>query len=247
MKVKLHILGSVCALALATALPSAASADILGANWSSTLAGDYTWASWGNGEDVLGLHGATVTPTDWYSVSFQANGDYRYRFGSGAQISSGDLDATLIYPAGDWRLAATGGAKIFPGTTLWHVGLGAEWQAAPDWTVTVKGMDVTNGHDGFVYGGNVSYYWAPDLAFTAQAQRDNFDDETDLGFRAEYQAWNGISLFANYTFNDTATVHAVWFGIKLYCDGDAPSTLVERHRSGPLQYVPGYTNLDWDT
>jgi hypothetical protein len=237
------LLASAGAFALCTASP--ALADI-----SSDLSlDDMNLQGPGWVENHIRLTGDAAVPLGFNDLSLQGSGQYEYVSEGGFDFSAGTFALTPFWTGSDMRVALSVGRTQVLNFSTWNSGVGAEFFVSPDFTIAAKGGAWwgTYGQSGGYVGGQATYYWTPDLALSATVDYAKVPFVYDTAFkaRAEYRVWDNVSIYGGYTFNEEGhtPAHLLTIGLKLYCNGNGATTLVDEQRSGTVGYISTFDPL----
>lgn len=241
MKTKLVL--SVCAGMILTT-------PALAQDWSSTLSGGYGYfTSGGASINSVGTEGLAAVPLHWNDINLQANGDYHHLWGNkGANFDVGTAGGALVWGGFDGRIAINGQYHMTAAGNATTYGVGGEWFAAPDWTLGLRGggLSGVGGSSGGYVGGEVIKYLTPDFSLAGGIDYTGIGHghATDFHARAEYLAWDNLSVYGGYTYTDVPgkSLNSFMIGLKLYCDPDGP-TLVDHQRSGPATYISTFSSV----
>ena len=214
------------------------------AGTSFDLSGSYANFSDGGG-DVYNADAAATTTFggDWGG---EITGGYHHvTLGGGRDL--GNAGGSVFWQSPNLRVAVTGN---FADLNVFHLatyGAGAEWYAAPDWTLAARagGASGQFNVDGGYVGGDVKHYFTPDVAVNVGVDYINlsgFAHVVSEDIRAEWlvSETTPIAVFGGYGHVESSgTSQDVFFvGVKLYVN-DGAANLADRQRSGALGYISG--------
>lgn len=236
-----HILGvSLCAAALL--YPAIASADPVDA----TLNGGYANLSNGGG-DAYSIDGAVEMPFGGNWGAELTGGYHHLTIGGGVDL--GNIGGSLYWRSGDFRIAGTVNYMDLSVLHVTSYGVGGEWFASDNFTAALRGGGASGqfGVDGGYFGGDLKYYFTPDIALNAGVDYINlagFTHVTTEDVRGEWLISQEVpvSLYGGYAHAESPTAgsqDAFFMGVKLYMHGDGATSLVARQRSGNLGYIGG--------
>lgn len=255
------LLASVGAVALCTALSTAAMADM--ADISGTLSGSYASDTNENGADLWNINGS-LTGLFAPSWGAEVTGGYHSLSVDGIDenLDIWNVGGSLFWNNVRGRLAgtvnyySTSEFGVDLDTTTY--GIGGEFYAAPNFTVAVKGggqtVDLSAGglsddESGGYVGGMLQWYAMPNLSLSgavdyAELAGSHVTSET---IKAEwlFSETMPVSVYGGYEHADlgnggfglSGDGDLFFVGLKLYMNGANGGTLVERQRNGSLGYI----------
>lgn len=177
--------------------------------------------------------------------------------------------ASIVGQIGDVRFGPTYGfqsnsASGFSVDTH-NYGAYADYFVTPWLTLSAKGGGFSSdpGSNGYYLGGQAKGYVTPNLAINGMIDHTHFNafggaDETDYSVSGEYLvswddednpvfSWPPISIYGGYTRSNFSPgnfhVDTFFVGLKFYTDGNGANTLIDRQRTGSLNWSSSFAAL----
>jgi hypothetical protein len=193
------------------------------------------------------LTGAVAMPLGISNLGVQldANGDHAWA--SGGSSSIGGFGGDILWSDNKGRMALSLQSHDTFHSHFNSYGFGGEWFAARYLTLAFK-TGVLNKSSVWYGGGEIRAYVFPDLALTGSIDYSSFPSsrhESDVSGNVEYlvsrifpaAVFTGFSVS---TITGAKQITAWNIGLKIYLNGDSDSSLVERQRGGPADYITSY-------
>lgn len=257
MSRSVRYLTSVCALVLGSAAFGPARAD-----FSATFQGDYAHADANNGGGSADIWGGDASLRGslgpLFGLDGQVDGGWHQLSTSGVDLNDGDINGSLFWQGSLGRLGGAVGynhldTNGFGSGHVSNYGGFGEWYAAPMVTVGAKIGDASlsnGGGRGIYTGGEIVWYVIPDV--DANGTLDYID--TPNGHITNYSAgaeWlvseeMPLSVYGGYTRSEISGGGSanVWLvGLKFYTNSNGSSTLVDRQRTGNVDWASHISNL----
>jgi hypothetical protein len=234
------LLASACALACAGTPALAEGVAATAQGTFGNVAGFPTWSA----------DGAVSVPLGWDDLSVE--GDLGDRGVDGAHIFDGG--GSLVWSQPEFRVA---GSVLYNrltgfggGVDETQYGAGGQWFFGEAFTASVLGGGISGSASGGYVGGNLKWYFDPDIALDGFVNYTSLSGahETDFGAHAEWLPMEDIpiSVMANYThtnlsgFGFSGNTDIWWAGLKLYLNDSPATTMEDRQRTGTLDTIaPG--------
>lgn len=236
-----YLVASACVLA-GGLFASPAFADGVAATAQGTFGNILGFPSWS-------IDGSVSAPIGWEGLSVEGNlGDRGFDsvhiFDGGGDLIWSDPNFRVAGSVKYNRLTALGSS-----TDVTQFGAAGQYFFGDMITASVQGGANTGGLHGGYVGGNLKWYFMPDVALDGFVNYNDLNHsggfsahETDYGAHAEWLPWETmpISLNANYThvhlsaFGSGGDTDTWWVGLKLYLNDSPATTLVDRQRTGTL-------------
>jgi hypothetical protein len=254
---QLKLSASISVLALGVLACSPAWAD-----FSGTLQGDYAHVdvsnNGGSGNEWGGAGSARFSLGTW-GLNAQVDGGYHQLSanGSNATLDDWDVDGSLFWLGSMGRAGASvgyNGLNISNGggnANLTNYGAFGEWYAAPSFTLGVKGGGASlsnNGGTADYVGGEAVWYVMPDVDVNGTIDYVSLSGLhlTNYSANAEWLVSEStpIAIYGGYTRSELSGGGAnTWLiGVKFYTNSNGSSTLVDRQRSGNVDWA-GHVNV----
>jgi hypothetical protein len=248
----IKFLGTASVLALAVLASNPALAD-----FSGTLQGDYAHVDVSNGGgsgDEWGGAGSGRFSLGSWGLNAQVDGGYHQLSanGGGGTVDDWNVDGSLFWLGSMGRVGASvgyNGLNVSGGGGNGHVtnyGGFAEWFAAPMVTIGAKGGAAStsgNGGTADYFGGEAVWYVIPDVDLNGTIDYVSLTGEHLTNYAANVE-WlvsesTPVSIYGGYGRTEISGGGAAntWLvGLKFYTNSNGSSTLVDRQRTG---------NVDW--
>jgi len=243
---------SICAIGLISGL----SAGQAWADFAGTLDGEYAYVGVdnnGGSANVWGGNAAGRFNLGSWGLNAQIDGGYHTLSATngGPSLDNWDANGTLFWLGSEGRVGASFGYNGLSTTGIdGHIvnyGGFAEWYAAPSITVGIKGgaVDASNGGgSGDYVGGEIAWYAMPDVNVNATVDYLSFGGGhlTNYSGQAEwlFSETTPVSIFGGYTRTEATGGFGanIWLaGLKLYTNGNGSSTLIDRQRTGTVDWA----------
>ncbi len=249
MSRRMQMIGTACALAFGVYSAGPALADV-----SGTIQGDYGHvdvSNAGGSADEWGGAGSARFSLGTWGLNAQVDGGYhQLSANGGGTVDDWDINGSLFWLGSMGRV---GGAVGYNGIRISNGGSGnltnygafGEWYAAPMFTVGVKGGGASLSNGGGTagyFGGEAVWYVIPDLDVNGTIDYVSFTGAhlTNYSANAEWLVSEStpVSIYGGYTRTEVpgGSANTWMIGLKLYMNGNGSSTLVDRQRTG---------NVDW--
>lgn len=240
---------------------------------AGTLGFDYTHfsPSAGNNGDQWGVTGSGLFPlTSGFAINLDAG--YHNVSSKGFDLDSWNIAGSLAWQLDKWRFGPSLGYQSNSAsgysTDTYNYGAYADYFVTPRFTLSGKGGGFSSspGSGGYYLGGQIKGYITPNFLIGGRVDATHFSayggsDEDDYGIFSEYLFWDDededdddcwwppTSIYGGYVYSDFSPGHfhvdTVFVGIKLYTDGTGADTLVDRQRTGSLDWSSSFAPLSF--